>query len=431
MKAKAKRILVLYIHNGSLDTMLVAILSHLRALEASDTAHEIFYYNAIDGAPAWLKRFRFDIVVLHTTLLCMRWSPIFNWWKRKLRWIKDLDCVTIAMPQDEYDHAEILDEWLAEWNVPIVFSNFGAVQRKLLYPILHDKATFYRCLTGYIDQRLAKDYEDKLLPLQARPNDIVYRAKHLPYRFGSHGQFKHKIGEDVLERAIQHGLKCDISTRREDTIFGSRWLDFLASGKVVIGTESGSSSIDRRGEITGQIQQMLRDDPTLSFEAVSARLPYGWDNYRFFAISPRHFEAVITKTAQVLVEGKYNGVLEPHTHYIPLKADFSNLDDVLDMVHDHEMLQRMVDRAYKDICLNGEYTYRRLAADIEQALATRPDSGKAIMLLSPFDRLLWKWGQVLQYLAIRKMVSMVCLYRFTKRLLGAFRIPHYSTNKTQ
>ena len=38
-------------------------------------------------------------------------------------------------------------------------------------------------------------------------------------------------------------------------------------------------------------------------------MPRGWDSYAFFAISPRHLEAVITKTAQVLVEGRYSGVL--------------------------------------------------------------------------------------------------------------------------
>ena len=42
-------------------------------------------------------------------------------------------------------------------------------------------------------------------------------------------------------------------------------------------------------------------------------MPSGWDSYAFFAISPRHLEAVITKTAQVLVEGRYSGVLEPES----------------------------------------------------------------------------------------------------------------------
>ena len=49
----------------------------------------------------------------------------------------------------------------------------------------------------------------------------------------------------------------------------------------------------------------------------------GWDSYAFFAISPRHLEAVVTKTAQVLVEGSYSGVLEPERHYIPVRRDFS------------------------------------------------------------------------------------------------------------
>src|SRR3954468_5074203 len=84
---------------------------HLQALERLPDA-EVISYNAVNGAPAWLRRLRFDAVVLHTTLLCMRWNPWFDHWKRRLDWIAGVDAVKIAFPQDEYDHAHVLDEWL-------------------------------------------------------------------------------------------------------------------------------------------------------------------------------------------------------------------------------------------------------------------------------------------------------------------------------
>ncbi len=106
----------------------------------------------------------------------------------------------------------------------------------------------------------------------------------------------------------------------------------------------------------------------------------GWDDYRFFALSPRHFEAILTKTCQVLVEGRYDGILEAEKHYIPLKRDFSNLEEVLEKVQDKAAVQVMAERAYEDIYLSGKYTYRTFASDIERALLSRkqPDCPRRV-----------------------------------------------------
>lgn len=53
-------------------------------------------------------------------------------------------------------------------------------------------------------------------------------------------------------------------------------------------------------------------------------------------ISSRHFDAIGTGTCQILLEGRYNDILIPHVHYIPLKADYSNLDEVLEIFHSAE-----------------------------------------------------------------------------------------------
>jgi hypothetical protein len=401
MAASPRPILVLYWHPESTETMRAAVSHHLRALDTIKGKRQILYYNALKGAPAWLRHLHFDAVILHTTFLCLRWSHLFYTWKWRLRWIKDLDCVKIALPQDEYDHSEILDEWLFEWGVSVVFTTFDASQRKVLYPIMYDKAHFYECFTGYIDDATAQRYAGTLAPLEARPYDIVYRATHLPYWFGSHGQLKHRLAEVIAQRAKAHGVKCDISTRVEDTIVGDRWLDFLASGRAVIGCESGSSVLDRRGEIKAQIQAMLRADPTLSFEVVSARMPDDWDDYQFFALSPRHFEAVITKTCQILIEGSYQGVFESDKHYIPLKRDFSNIGEVLEKTRDHQFIKDMVDRAYNDIYLSRHYTYKKLATDIETAFSEERTHGQHTVKL--MDRIMWGLGRLAGYAVIERI----------------------------
>jgi hypothetical protein len=329
---------------------------------------DVLSYNAVNGAPAWLRRLRFDAVILHTTLLCMRWNPWFFQWKRRLDWLADVSALKIALPQDEYDHAHTLDDWLDDLGVSVVCTVLDDRHRAELYPRLSVKAAFPEILTGYIDEPSAERFRARIIPPPDRPHDVVYRARHLPYWYGSHGQFKHRIGEALLERAPAHGLDCDISTRGPETILGDAWLDFLGSGRATIGSESGVSVLDRYGEVRDEIRQLLQEDPSLTFEEVDAVMPSGWDDYRFFAVSPRHLEAVVTKTAQILVEGQYSGVLEPERHYIPVRRDFANLDAALERARDHALLERLADQAYEDVYLSGRFGVAQLTETMDRVL---------------------------------------------------------------
>jgi len=351
-----------------LNKMRLAIKQHILACGLGRTKATINYHNVYENTGR-LQDLNYDAVILHTTFLGLRWNPFFYQLKWELRWIREVNCVKVAIPQDEYDHSEILDEWMYEWNVPIIFSCFDTSICKILYPLMFKRAKFIPSLTGYIDDETATQLRHKLKPWGQRTKHLIYRASQLPYWFGSHGQLKHRIAGIVSDQACRKGLVCDISTNAADTIVGEAWLDFMASGRVVIGCESGSSVLDRRGEIQARIRSLLQCDSALSFEQISSQLPANWDSYHFFAISPRHLEGIITKTCQVLVEGTYSGILHPDLHYIPLKRDFSNLDAVLEKTRDAGLMQKMVDRAYEDICLSGKYSYRAFASQLEQAIS--------------------------------------------------------------
>jgi hypothetical protein len=341
---------------------------HLQALARLAEPAEVLTYNAVHGPPPWLRHLRFDAVVLHTTFLCMRWNIWFEQWKRRCEWLADVDCLKVAFPQDEYDHAAVLDDWLDELGVSVICTVLDDTHRRELYPKLSDRAAFYEVLTGYIDDESAKRFRARMLPRADRPHDLVYRARHPPYWFGSHSQLKHRVGEAVVAHAPAHSLAFDISTRMHETVLGDAWLDFLGTGRATIGTESGSSVVDPRGEIQSRIRELLHGDPTMSFEDVSLRMPPGWDDYRCFAVSPRHLEAVVTKTAQILVEGRYSGVLEPERHYIPLRRDFSNLDEVLELARDRTLLDRIAEQAYEDVYLSGRFSSRELTAALGRVL---------------------------------------------------------------
>jgi hypothetical protein len=367
-----KRVLVVYWWPPG-EEMRLAVSRHLHALDGRGV--DVVYANAAHGISRRLRLPDYDGVVLHTTFLCARWYHDFDTYARSVRWLARLDCPKIAVPQDEYDHAHVLDEWLESLGVSHVYTNFGAAQRAVLYPRLGARATFVEVLTGYVDEGLAAYCQSRALPLASRAKDIVYRAQQLPFWFGSHGQLKHRIGLAVSERADAFGLDVDISTRPDDTILGPAWADFLMSGKVVLGTESGSSVLDARGEVRRRIRELLAVDPHLTFEEVDARMPQGWDAYAFFAISPRHLEAVVSGTSQLLVRGTYSRVLEAGRHYVPVERDLTDLDRALEHVSDVESLQAVANRAYEEVFLEGQVRMEDFAGGLLDALAReRPHS---------------------------------------------------------
>jgi hypothetical protein len=136
----------------------------------------------------------------------------------------------------------------------------------------------------------------------------------------------------------------------------------------VIGTESGSSALDPVGAIRRFEFEWRPSHPDATFEEFSALQEPGWDDYDFTAISPRLFEAAQTKTAQLLVEGDYDGILEPETHYFPLRSDFSNLTETLERVRNPVETEAMAERAWEDLIASGRHSYGAFAAHVESVV---------------------------------------------------------------
>jgi hypothetical protein len=70
----------------------------------------------------------------------------------------------------------------------------------------------------------------------------------------------------------------------------------------------------------------------------------------------------------VLFEGEYSGALEPMVHYVPLKQDFSNFDEVVAAIRDPELRRRITERAYDDLIASGRFGYEKLIEDVDRDL---------------------------------------------------------------
>jgi len=154
-----------------------------------------------------------------------------------------------------------------------------------------------------------------------------------------------------------HGLRCDI---RKQRLSRSDWHEFLNRCKALIGAESGTYYLNDRGRLLDRARHYnLFEDRAASFDDVFERF------FRAEApavsgkcISSRHFEPIGTKTCQILLEGEYNGILEADRHYIAIKKDFSNIDEVIERYRDADYRSRMVEETYDYVMAQHTYRHR-------------------------------------------------------------------------
>jgi hypothetical protein len=368
-RARPLDVLVLYMHLTALP-MRPTMASHLRFLEHGRERHRIVYLNVAGRCPTWIRAQRWDLVVLHYSLLAARWTPRLERIRASLGWLSGSGAAVVAMPQDEYDEAHVLDDWLVEADADVVFSIFGGAERDALYPRARATARFERCLTGYVDPRDVERMGGRAaIPHAQRSLDVAYRAGRLPYRLGWRGQVKHRLAEALEPAAGRAGLRADVATAEGNVLFGDDWFGLLASSRVVAGCESGASAMDPRGEVRALEASLRAADPALSFEQFAARMPAGWDGHAFGAISPRHFEAALVGSCQLLVQGGYDGLLEPDVHYVPVRPDLTDIDAACERLGDTALVQRLADRAHRDLVASGEHTYPAFARRFEDVVA--------------------------------------------------------------
>ena len=75
-------------------------------------------------------------------------------------------------------------------------------------------------------------------------------------------------------------------------------------------------------------------------------------------ISSRHFDAIGTKTCQIMFPGRYNDILEADRHYLAIDQDFSNLDDVLERFADEGVRTAITELAHAHVLAGHTYEHR-------------------------------------------------------------------------
>lgn len=350
--------------------------------------HRYFYMNAALRRPSrLLERVSFDAIVFHTTFLAPRWTPtVFEELVERVRPLERMDARRAIVPQDEYLRSDMVCDFIDEFDVSHVFTTAPASEWPKIYrSVDRTRVGFTTVLTGYLEPRSVKRMEDIAHETPQRHLDISYRAWRAAPWLGRHGTLKMRIAESFDEHGAARGLRMDISTRAQDTLYGDDWYRLLASSKYTIGVEGGASVLDRDGSIKDATERYLAEHPDAGFEEIEAHCFPGEDGrLALFALSPRHLEACATRTCQILVSGSYNGILKPGRHYIELDRDLGNLEQVLDTVQRDEQRERIVEAAWREVVASGRHSYASFVEEIERV--TLRDAGVAVAGASGLGR---------------------------------------------
>jgi glycosyltransferase involved in cell wall biosynthesis len=356
------------------------IQHHLRAVGLF-SHHHVYYAPATHGEWCEYDLCAFDVIVQH---YCIRVSPPDDLSKSYRNALRDYPGLKVLFIQDEYDWTNRALDHIEELGFQLVYTCVSPDQVHKVYPRERfSQVVFATTLTGYVP--FDHDPSRSVTPLAQRKNLIGYRGRRLGYWYGDLGQEKQRIGDEMRAICDTRGLVTDIETDDSKRIYGDAWFEFLEDSRATLGTESGSNLFDFDGQAKAQVEAELRANPAATYAEIRAKcLQHLEGKVIMNQISPKLFEAIIQRTALVLFEGTYSGIVQPGEHFIELKKDFSNVDEVLAKVQDLAYLEQLAERAYRDIVASGRYTYQAMVQAFDQKLAefgvgsrSRPDHSTA------------------------------------------------------
>lgn len=304
--------------------------------------HNYLIHDSELPLPQYVQDINFDAIILTQTFLSKRADPSrFLNIRNNYEFIKESNAFKIALPQDDYTCCDILDNWMMDWNVDLVYTVCHN-DWDILYKNYHSTGRLIQGYTGYISKDLI-NRGSIVKPLHARTIDVSYRASALSPVFGILGKIKTEIGNRFEAAAYGNNLNLDLSTNSSKTITGLDWYDFIENSKSMLGVNSGSSLLDPHGQINIKVHKFMMRNPKASFEEIEAECFPNLDGeYVFTAISPRNIECAILNTAQILTPGQYSNFIQPWEHYLPIEPDMSNLMEVLPILNNSEHLEKLI-----------------------------------------------------------------------------------------
>lgn len=335
--------------------------------------------NVMVGFPAQALPQSFDAIVLHYSLFGAFPFQLGPEWQAFIRASR---APRIAFFQDEHVHCVQRMAAILDLGITSIYSLLDPEWAAQVYPPRTGVSDLKFTLTGYVADSLIEQAKRFARPWTDRTIDVGFRGRQLSRIMGRQSQEKTEIARDFARLADGRGLKLDLETTEGRRFYGDDWHRFVGDCRFMLGVEAGVSVFDLDGKVSAAVAAAKASHPELPLEDLYelALEPFeGLIPYR--TVSPRVFEAIAFHTALVLYEGAYNGVVEPYKHYIPLRKDHSNTEEVFALMADAKGVQGMIERAYSDVIASGRYCYRTAMESFDShmlALGLKPATTRVV-----------------------------------------------------
>ena len=162
-------------------------------------------------------------------------------------------------------------------------------------------------------------------------------------------------------RASKNKWKIDYKSGTGERFSRKKWAEFLNMTKFTIASEPGSIYVDKTDQIEKRINRLLGQQPDINTEDIKTlvkddlrNLPSGK------TVAARNLEAIGCGTCQILTEGEYCNVIEAGVHYIELKKDFSNMEEVVEKMENNKLVGKIISQAREHV-INGHTHKHRVA----------------------------------------------------------------------
>ncbi|MBC2775775.1 glycosyltransferase [Rhizobium sp. AQ_MP] len=375
LPSSGRRLKVAIFYDSMYSIHVSTIFEHLEAFDRY-SRHQVTYISATpsfwsqaNGEPEDILDLSiFDVAVVHYST---RLSVVGHLDQSIANALSRFNGLKVLYIQDEYEGTEIARNWMDYIRFDLVYTCVPLSGVEKIYPAYRFGYTeFLPTLTGYVPE--APHIDEFALPIEDRSLLIAYRGRKLHPIYGTLGQEKYQIGVEMKAIAVLSQLNVDIEVDDSKRIYGDDWYRFMGSARATLGTESGSNVFDFTGELKKELDRLQAANPDVSFDELYSRVIAPHEGFvRMNQISPKVFEAIRLRTALILFEGDYSGVLTPDEHFIVLKKDFSNFGEVLSKLNDIPFLRNLTQKAYDDIVGSGRYSYRSFVESFDADVSAR------------------------------------------------------------
>jgi hypothetical protein len=352
---------ILYLYNST-QTYTANVFEHLSSFHKY-SRHCSFFAHQDQCNKLSIDLCFFDAIVIHYTIR-LPFDQIADQNVVALSRYKGLKALFI---QDEYDHTHRVWDWIRRLGIQLVYTVVPQDGISRVYPPQECPGVrFVSVLTGYVPEDLPIG---SYLPPSQRQLMAGYRGRPLPIHYGLLGREKISIGMLVARYCESRKITHDIEWTEEARIYGRKWYEFMSSCRSMLGSESGSNVFDWDGTLAIKIQEFRARNPQATDDDVYAALVEPLESPGLMnQVSPRIFEAIALRTVLVLFEGGYSGVVIPGVHFIPLKKDGSNLDEVFRLLADGAYVDSMAEQAYQAIIASERYSYRSFVRLVDEEI---------------------------------------------------------------